>query len=289
MIVFKNVTKSYDNHLVLNGVSFRIDPEEMVCITGPSGVGKTTVVSMIIGAEEPTKGTVEVDGVDLRMVPADALQLYRRRVGVVFQDFKLLPHLTVAENIAFPLEACGAPDEWIETHVKEVLIRLKMEAYAKAFPHQLSGGEKARTAIARAIVHKPLIVIADEPTGTLDPVQAVEILELLKEIHKEKTTVIVSTHDFALVDTLQTRVIRLEQGTVARDTVGGYDKPKKAQPKKHPEPAKHEFFEAESKMDIATKKEEPAAPAPAPESGTSGAPPARKVKITSIGSDAPPL
>ncbi len=253
---------------VLDSVSCRIDPREFVCITGPSGAGKTTLLSLLIDAARPTSGSIEVDGVDMKKVPKIALQLFRRRVGVVFQDYKLLQNRTVRENILFPLEVCGAPPLWSEKRVDEVLKQMSLTDRANAFPSELSGGEKARTAIARAIVHKPLIILADEPTGNLDPMQALTILQLLKDIHASGTTVILTTHDFALVDTLQTRVIRLENGKVIRDSVGGYEKAKRTQPKQAPVPAKHEFFTEEP-----IKDDEPP-------SGGGG----RKIHITSIGS-----
>jgi cell division transport system ATP-binding protein len=265
MLVLKNVSMVFRKRVVLENVSCRIDPKEFVCVTGPSGAGKTTLMSLLIGALRPTSGTIEVDGVDLKKVPTIALQLFRRRVGVVFQDYKLLPNRTVRENILFPLEVCGAPPLWSEKRVDEVLKQMTLIDRADAFPSELSGGERARVSIARAIVHKPLIILADEPTGNLDPVQALTILQLLKDIHAAGTTVILTTHDFALVDTLQTRVIRLEHGKVIRDSVGGYEKAKRTQPKHVPVPAKHEFFAEES-----TKEE-----------GSSGG---KKIHITSIGS-----
>lgn len=222
MLELKNVSKAYGSTIVLRDVSFQVRPGEFVCLTGPSGAGKSTLLNLIVGGEDASQGSIEVDGVDLKKVPRGALQLYRRKVGVVFQDYKLLPNRTVEENVAFPLEACGAPDAEINVRVPELLKQVGMNQRTKSLPHQLSGGEKTRVAIARAIVHKPIIVLADEPTGNVDPAQAMSIIQLFKDIHATGTTIILATHDSALVDALQTRVIRIEDGTIVRDSVGGY-------------------------------------------------------------------
>lgn len=222
MISFTGVSKEYGGREVLSGITFQVNPGEFVCFTGPSGAGKSTIVHLLIRAELPTKGVIEVDGADISKLPRPILQLYRQRTGVVFQDYKLLPDRTVEENIAFALEVCGEPDEIIDERVAEVLSRLRMADRADAFPHQLSGGEKTRAALARAIVHKPSILIADEPTGNIDPDQSTMILKFLKDIHAEGTTVILATHDKLVVDALNVRVVRLEAGTLVRDSVGGY-------------------------------------------------------------------
>ncbi len=222
MIILKGVSKDYGEGKVLDTISLRIDPGEFVCITGPSGAGKTTLLSLFVGAEDATSGTITVDDVDLRTVPAGGLQIFRRRVGVVFQDYKLLANRTVAENVSFPLEVCGATDEEIEKRVPELLRRLELTGRAHALPRELSGGEKARTAIARAIAHKPIILLADEPTQNLDPEQAKDVLQTFRDINAAGTTVIIATHDKALVDLLHTRVIELQKGRIARDSVGGY-------------------------------------------------------------------
>ncbi|MDD5623841.1 MAG: ATP-binding cassette domain-containing protein [Candidatus Peribacteraceae bacterium] len=237
MIVLKNVTKIFGRTHVLRDVSLRIEPKEFVCIVGPSGAGKSTLIHLLIGAEDVTSGEVEVDGVNLRAIPAPVMQLYRRRIGVVFQDYKLLPNRTVAENIAFPLEVSGMSDADIAARVGEVLAQMGLSERASAFPSALSGGEKARTAIARAIVHRPLIVLADEPTGNLDPGQSLQILQLFQQLHASGQTVLLATHDSAMVDTLQTRVVRLENGMIARDSAGGYH----AAPLSDAEP-KHEIL-----------------------------------------------
>ncbi len=222
VLELKEVTKAYGKTVVLQDVSFQVRPGEFVCVTGPSGAGKSTLLNLIVGGEEVTSGSVEVDGVNLRTVPRGALQLYRRRVGVVFQDYKLLQNRTVEENVAFPLEACGAAESVIRKRVPELLAQVGMTARKASLTHQLSGGEKTRVAIARAIVHRPTIVLADEPTGNVDPAQAMTIIQLFRDIHAAGTTVILATHDSNLVDALQTRVIRLEEGRVVRDSIGGY-------------------------------------------------------------------
>ncbi len=222
MILLKNVTKTYGKTPVLDDVSLRIDPGEFVCVIGPSGAGKSTLLSLLVGAENVTSGSISVDDVDLRTVPPPALQLFRRKVGVVFQDYKLLQDRTVEENIAFPLEVCGVSDADIKMRVPQLLKRMNLSSRAKALPQELSGGEKARVAIARAIVHQPLILLADEPTGNLDPYQAGIVLEIFREIHAGGTTIVLATHEESLVNALQQRVIRLEAGKVTRDETGGY-------------------------------------------------------------------
>ncbi len=222
MIAFQSVTKRYGNRTVLDDVSFQIQPGEFVCLTGPSGAGKSTVVNLLIRAELVTDGSIEVDGADLAELPRGVLQMYRQRTGVLFQDYKLLVDRTVRENVAFAMEVCGAPDEEIGPRVLEILERLRLSDRKDAFPSELSGGEKTRAALARALANKPSILIADEPTGNIDPDQSMEILQILKEVNAEGTTVILASHDQRVVDTLGVRVIRLEQGKVVRNSVGGY-------------------------------------------------------------------
>lgn len=222
MISFTGVSKEYGGREVLSDLNFQINPGEFICVTGPSGAGKSTIVHLLIRADVPTKGMIEVDGANLAMLPPSILQLYRRRTGVVFQDYKLLPDRTVEENIAFALEVCGEPDEVVDERTAEIMDRLKLSDRADAFPSQLSGGEKTRTALARALVHKPSILIADEPTGNIDPDQSIHILNFLRQVNAEGTTVILATHDKMVVDALRVRVLRLENGKLVRDSVGGY-------------------------------------------------------------------
>ncbi len=222
MIVFSSVTKAYFGRAVVDDVSFQIHPGEFVCLTGPSGAGKSTIVHLLIRAEVPTDGTIEVDGADLSRLPVPVLQMYRRRTGVLFQDYKLLSDRTVAENIAFALEVCDITREDVEQRVEELLIQLGLKDRRDAFPSELSGGEKTRTALGRALASKPGILIADEPTGNIDPDQSMEILRILKEVNAEGTTVILASHDQRVIDMLNVRVLRLEQGKLVRDSVGAY-------------------------------------------------------------------
>lgn len=222
MIVLEHVTKRYGNTEVMSDISFAIQPNEFVCITGPSGAGKSTLIHMLIGAETASTGQITVDGVDLLKVPRHALQMYRRRIGIVFQDYKLLWNRTVRENIAFPLEVCGASDPVIKARTDELLEHMDLKQQADTLCHALSGGEKARTSIARAVVHKPMIILADEPTGNLDPHESLKILKLFKNIHASGATVVLATHDALLVNALKTRVIRLEKQRIVRDSVGAY-------------------------------------------------------------------
>lgn len=254
MIELKDVSKTYGKTDVLKNISFTINPGEFVCITGPSGAGKSTLLHLITGAEDLTSGTILVDGVDLKSVPPPALQIYRQRLGIVFQDYKLLQNRTVAENIAFPLEVCGVPTEDIEKRVETVLKLIELLEMKDHGVNEISGGEKARTAVGRAVVHDPMIILADEPTGTIDPKQTEKILNLFTEIHASGTTIVIATHDTALVDALQTRVIELSDGKIVRDSVGGYngDAPK---PEKHDIlPKQEEAKKPEEKKD--EKKEE---------------------------------
>ncbi len=222
MISFSGVSKSYGGREVLSGLTFQIQPGEFVCLTGPSGAGKSTIVHLLIRAEVPTSGIIEVDGANLATLPPPILQLYRRRTGIVFQDYKLLPDRTVEENVAFALEVCGETDDAVAEKTADILERLKISDRADAFPSELSGGEKTRAALARALVHKPSILIADEPTGNIDPEQSIHILNFLRQINSEGTTVILATHDKLVVDALGVRVLRLEDGKLVRDSIGGY-------------------------------------------------------------------
>ncbi|MDD5026055.1 MAG: ATP-binding cassette domain-containing protein [Candidatus Peribacteraceae bacterium] len=262
MITLKSVSKSFSGRKVLSDISLQINPGEFVCIIGRSGAGKSTLVHLIAGAEEVSSGTIEVDGVKLHAIPPMAMRLFRRRVGIVFQDGKLLSHLTVRENIAFPLEVCCASDQEIRKRVAELMRNMDLVNQAESLPYCLSGGEKARTAIARAIVHRPMVILLDEPTGNLDPEQSKQILALLQKINKDGTTVILATHDAGLVDSLQTRVVSLENGRITRDSAGGY---------RTVRPQPHKLL-----GDLPTPPPDEAAAQPKPR--------ARKVRVTSINS-----
>ena len=215
MLALKNVSKIYGSRKVLDAVSFQIDPKESVCILGPTGAGKSVLLSLLIGAEMPTSGMITIDSADLRTIPRPALQIFRRNVGIVFQDAKLLSNRSVSENIAFPMETKGTSEEMIERRVTELLRKMDLTDRRDALPHQLSAGEKSRTAIARAVAHKPLILIADEPLQNLDARQAQNALQLFRELQATGTTVIVLTRDPALAQSLSIRVVRLENGKVA--------------------------------------------------------------------------
>lgn len=222
MIYFDKVSKTYPNHTIaLLDVSFTIKPKEFVSIVGHSGAGKTTLVKMILGEEKPTEGAVFFESVNIHGLRKDAITDYRRRIGTVFQDYRLLPNLTVFENIAFAMEACGRDDEEIAADVPHVLELVGLGDKMMNFPHELSGGEKQRVAIARAIVNQPDVVIADEPTGNLDPVSTHDVIEILKKINDLGTTVILTTHNKGVVDFVKSRVITMEGGRVARDDKQG--------------------------------------------------------------------
>ncbi len=214
MISFHNVTKKYDSHLVLDGVNFNIENNEFVVLTGASGSGKSTVIALLIGAEKPTHGSVEVDDMYVSEMPSDTLQLFRRKIGVVYQDYKLLGKKTVFENVAFAMEVCNEPDELIHERVPQVLEKVGLLHFQDKFPDQLSGGEKQRLAIARALVHKPSLIIADEPTGNLDEANVRGIVDLLTNLHKEGNTVLLTTHDPFVRELVHGRHLILENGKV---------------------------------------------------------------------------
>ncbi|MFA6050214.1 MAG: cell division ATP-binding protein FtsE [Candidatus Paceibacterota bacterium] len=222
MIYFDKVSKTYPNETsALSNITLTVKPKEFVSIVGHSGAGKTTLIKMILGEEKPTEGAVYFESVNIHNLHRNDITDYRRRVGTVFQDFRLLPNLTVFENIAFAMEACGRDDEEIAADVPYVLELVGLSKRMQNFPHQLSGGEKQRVAIARAIVNQPDIVIADEPTGNLDPVSTYDIVQILKKINDLGTTVILTTHNKGVIDSLKSRVITMEGGRIARDDKDG--------------------------------------------------------------------
>jgi cell division transport system ATP-binding protein len=217
MIIFEKVIKKYKNKRVLDEVNLSIKDGDFVSIIGPSGAGKSTLVYTLIGAEKIQGGNITVDGYRINEMSDKEMQYYRRRIGVVFQDYRLLPQKTVAENVAFALEVCGFEDKEIKKKVSAALKIVGLTDQAKNFPHQLSGGEKQRTAIARALVHSPSLIVADEPTGNLDPKTALEIIKLLVEINKSGITVILTTHNKELVNFLKRRVVKIENGQIVGD------------------------------------------------------------------------
>lgn len=217
MIYFDKVSKVYAGTTALHDITLTIEPKEFVSLVGHSGAGKTTLLKMILVEERPTRGSVFFESLALNKLSKKDINKVRRRIGTVFQDFRLLPNMTAYENIAFAMEASGRADEEIHTDVPHVLELVDLTEKADNFPHQLSGGEKQRVAIARAIVNQPDIIIADEPTGNLDPINTWDIIRLLIKINELGTTVILATHDKEIINALEKRVVSLEGGVVARD------------------------------------------------------------------------
>ena len=224
MIYFDKVSKIYsDDSVALSDISLKIEPKEFVSIVGHSGAGKTTLIKMILAEEKPTHGRVFYESIDVHSLKGQEITDLRRRIGTVFQDFRLLPNKTVYENIAFAMEAAGRTDEEIAADVPHVLELVDIAHKMYNFPHELSGGEKQRVAIARAIVNQPDVIIADEPTGNLDPANTFEIVQILKKINDLGTTVILTTHNRGVIDSLGKRVISMQNGKIARDDKnGGY-------------------------------------------------------------------
>ena len=225
MIYFNNATKIYDNQAKgLYHISLSIQRGEFVFIVGSSGSGKSTCIRLLLKEVDLTEGEIIVSRQNVSLIHPKLLPFYRRNIGVVFQDFRLLPNKTVYENVAFAMKIVQAPTKEIRRNVPAVLSMVGLEKKYKAYPNQLSGGEKQRTALARAIVNKPPVLLADEPTGNLDPDNALEIMSLLDEINARGTTVIVATHAKDLVDHMKKRVITLESGNLVSDIKeGGYD------------------------------------------------------------------
>ncbi|GAA0125185.1 MULTISPECIES: cell division ATP-binding protein FtsE [Clostridium] len=222
MIEFKNVTKVYNNNvLALSNLNIEINKGEFVFLVGPSGSGKSTFIKMLLKEVDPTAGSVMVDGTDLTEVTRKQIPFYRRKIGVVFQDFRLIPTLNVYENVAFALRVIGASDKEIHKKVPLVLSMVGLSKKYKSFPNELSGGEQQRISIARAIVNSPALLIADEPTGNLDPETSLEIMDIISDINRAGTTVVMATHAKDIVDTMKKRVIAIEKGTVARDEERG--------------------------------------------------------------------
>ncbi len=222
MISARSVSKKWGDIVALDNVSFEISAGEFAFLTGPSGSGKTTLLRLILREVKADHGVMAVDGHDLAKLAVNKLPAYRRALGVVFQDFKLLSDRDVAENVSLPLQVRSAKDSEIRQAVKESLEVVGLTARAKLFPAQLSGGELQRAAMARAIVGRPKIILADEPTGNLDPKTAKAIVKLLVAIHKElKTTVVMATHNADIVNSLNLRVIALDEGKVIKDSPKG--------------------------------------------------------------------
>lgn len=225
MILFENVTKKYrgTQKPALDGIDLKIDRGEFVFIVGASGSGKSSCLRLILREDRPTSGQIHVAGQDLSKISSRKVPYFRRGLGNVFQDFRLLANKTVFDNVAFTLQVIGKSRGFIQEAVPDTLEMVGLTGKAKRFPHELSGGEQQRVAIARAIVNKPAILLADEPTGNLDPATSLGIMQLLKAINASGTTVVMATHEATFVDIMQQRVVELSQGVVVRDDVeGGY-------------------------------------------------------------------
>jgi len=222
LIKFQNVTKIYPPDTVaLNDVSFEIKEKEFISIAGRSGTGKTTLLKLILAEETPTRGRIFFQDQDIHKIKKSKLPDFRRKIGVVFQDYKLLPSKTIFENIAYALEVIGASDKEISQSVPEVLTIVDLLDKAHKFPSQLSQGQRQRASIARALIHRPDVILADEPTGNLDPYNASEIIRLLLKINELGTTIILTTHNKEIINSLEKRVVSLDDGKLIRDEEKG--------------------------------------------------------------------
>jgi cell division transport system ATP-binding protein len=222
MIKLKNVTKLYPPNVVgVEGVSLHIPAGEFISIVGQSGTGKSTLAKLLFAEERPTRGMIEIGGWDITDISSREVPVLRRQIGVVFQDFKLLPKKTVYENVAFALQVAGAPSKRVREIVPRVLSIVNLKDKQDRYPTQLSGGEQQRVAIARSLVHQPKVLVADEPTGNLDTLNTREIIDLLKRINEFGTTVALVTHDREVVNRLKKRVITLENGKIVSDVEQG--------------------------------------------------------------------
>ena len=221
MIKFSQVSKKFGKIIALTDVSFEIEPGEFIFITGPSGAGKTTLLRLILKEIVPSEGKIEIDKQDLTGLSPKKIPELRRKIGVVFQDFKLLPDRTVFENAVLPLEVAGAGKKEIERRGEEILKLVGLSDRTELFPAQLAGGELQRVCLARAIMAKPKILLADEPTGNLDPTTSWQIVKLIKKINDLGTTVIMCTHNVDIVNSLRERVIRVDKGKVIKDQKEG--------------------------------------------------------------------
>ena len=225
MIELKDASKAYPNGVhALNHIDLRIDPGEFVYVIGPTGSGKSTLIKLLNGEEVADSGTVTVNGTNVGALKHRKVPKYRRNIGCIFQDYRLLPRLTVYENIAFALEVTGTPSKQIRQRVREVLELVDLKDKERAYPDELSGGQQQRVTIGRAIANRPSILIADEPTGNLDPNMSLEIIELLEKINRTQgTTIVMVTHDRELVDRFRKRTIMLDKGYIVHDSSkGGY-------------------------------------------------------------------
>lgn len=222
MIAFQNISKVYNTRsIALEDVSFQVKPGEFISLVGRSGAGKSTVIKLLVGEDRPTKGRVFFGQYEVNKLRDRELPAFRRHIGIIFQDFRLLPTKNAYENVAFALEVAGRPQRDINELVPQVLDMVGLSNKLVNFPHELSGGENQRVAIARAMVHRPEVIIADEPTGNLDPFHTTEIINLLLKINELGTTVILATHDKEIINKLGRRVVTLDQGRLIRDEEKG--------------------------------------------------------------------
>lgn len=222
MISFQNISKVYNNKLVaLEEINLTIKQNEFVSIVGKNGAGKSTLIKLLIGEEKPSKGRLFFGSYEVNKLKMDDLPALRRQIGIVFQDFRLLPTKTAYENIAFALELDGKSQSEIDEFVPQILDMVGLSDHAFNFPHELSGGEKQRVAIARALIHRPILLIADEPTGNLDPLNSADIIKLLSKINELGTTVMLVTHNKEIVNSLHKRVVSMDSGRIIRDEEDG--------------------------------------------------------------------
>lgn len=275
MLALKNVTKAYGKNRVLSGVSFEIRPKDNLCVIGDGGSGKSTLVKLLARAEDPTSGTVIVDGVDLKLVPASVLQLYRRRLGIAWQEPMLLEHATVAENVALPLDLFGAPEAAAKRMTTDLLTRLGLMDKADRLAADLSVSERSLVGIARSIVAAPMILIADEPLLHLDAVQAKSVVELFKNMHKHGTTLAVFSRSAETARALGSRTVHLKEGAVSQEKARDTSHAKAVNTHRILEETEHRIQHV---MNEAPKPA--AAPAAKPASRSGG----KRIRITSIGS-----
>ena len=222
MIEFKDICKTYDNkQYALSNISIKIERGEFVFLVGPSGAGKSTFIKLLLKEVEPTSGKIMLDDTLVNKLKRRELPYYRRKIGMVFQDFRLIPTLSVYENVAFAMRVIEAPHRDIRKKVPMALSLVGLSSKYKQFPHELSGGEQQRVSLARALVNNPSLLIADEPTGNLDPDTAMEIMNTLDDINKAGTTILMATHAKDIVDTMKKRVVAIEKGVIARDEARG--------------------------------------------------------------------
>lgn len=221
MIKFDNVTKNFGTHHALNNINLEIHKGEFVSLVGQSGAGKSTLLSLIIGEERPDTGRILIDDIDVSQIRLSDIPYLRRKIGFVFQDIKLLPQRTAYENVSFAMEVSGEKNNVINKRVPEILEMVGLQDKAKAFPNQMSGGERQRVAIARALAHNPVLLLGDEPTGNLDSINAWDIIQLLMKINKSGTTVILATHAKDLVNSIKKRVVTIEKGEIIYDQQKG--------------------------------------------------------------------